>query len=245
VLRRENLQWEITASVAHVKDEIKNLGLTAGPIAVSGLYNRAGYAINSWFAKKIVSADRDPATNLATNVMCDDGAGAAVACASAPFLFMGRTTPTYTGAISNAVTIRKRLRLYALIDYQGGNLLFNTNDHLRCTGGFGGRLCEQNYYPERFSPVLLAQTAGSAFAQGLIQEYLGDASYVKLREVSATYTLPQRWIGTLDFASVGVIARELKTWTDFKGLDPDISRDLDQGVLPQLAQFSVIFNVRF
>jgi TonB-linked SusC/RagA family outer membrane protein len=244
-LRRDNLRWDITASLARVKDEIKDVGIAVGAITSIGNYNRVGFPIGGWFAKKVVSADRNPTTNLATNVMCDNGEGSAVACASAPFVFIGTTTPTYSGAISNTFTILRRLRLYALVDYQGGNVLFNANDHLRCTGGFGGGLCEANYFPERFDPVHLAHHVGTAAAQGLIGEYLEDASYVKLREVSLTYTVPERWIGGLDFASVGIVARELKTWTDYSGIDPDVSFTNDQAVTPQLSRVTVIFNVRF
>ncbi len=132
-----------------------------------------------------------------------------------------------------------------MVDYQGGNVLFNANELLRCTGGFGGGLCEANYYPDRYAPVYLAQTVGNALAQGLITQYIEDASYIKLREVSATYTIPERWIRPLEFASVTVVGRELATWTDYKGLDPDASFNNDQAVLPQLARVNVIFNVRF
>ncbi len=93
-IRRPDLVWDVTATLATVKDEIKDVGQPEGTIAAVGTLNREGYPIGGWFTKRVVSADRNPTTNLATNVMCDNGEGAPVACASAPFLFMGTTTPT-------------------------------------------------------------------------------------------------------------------------------------------------------
>jgi hypothetical protein len=45
-----------------------------------------------------------------------------------------------------------------------------------------------------------------------------DASFIKLREVSASYNVG-RSAGFGDW-TVSVIGRNLKTWTDYKGFDP-------------------------
>ena len=53
-----------------------------------------------------------------------------------------------------------------------------------------------------------------------------DAGYVKLREISLTYTFAGPWVGrTLGMSSVDVrvAGRNLKTWTDYTGLDPEIN----------------------
>ena len=53
-----------------------------------------------------------------------------------------------------------------------------------------------------------------------VDQYYQDASFIKLREVSATYTIPERGLrGTR--ASFTLAARELHTWTKFRGLDPE------------------------
>lgn len=55
---------------------------------------------------------------------------------------------------------------------------------------------------------------------------LEDGSYVKLRELSFAYTFDQPWVGrTLGMSTVDlrISGRNLKTWTDYKGLDPETS----------------------
>jgi TonB-linked SusC/RagA family outer membrane protein len=52
-----------------------------------------------------------------------------------------------------------------------------------------------------------------------------DAGYVKLRELSLTYSFTGPWVGrALGMSSVDlrVSGRNLKTWTDYTGLDPEI-----------------------
>ena len=52
-----------------------------------------------------------------------------------------------------------------------------------------------------------------------------DGSYTKLREISLSYSFDGPWLGrTLGFTSldVRVAGRNLKTWTDYKGLDPEV-----------------------
>jgi outer membrane receptor protein involved in Fe transport len=245
-LNRENLNWEIAGSIATNSDEIKDLGVVPGAITSFGPANRLGYPVGGIWTRRVVSADRDPTTGQAINVLCDGGAGnAAVDCASAPFVFIGTTTPKQSGSIANTLTIRKRLRLYGLVDFQRGNVQFNANELLRCIGGFGARLCHANYFPEKYSTIYLAETAGNALARGTLDQYYQDASYFKLREVSATYMVPERWIGGLSAASVTLAARELATWTDYRGLDPDVSANNDQALLPQLTRLTAILNIRF
>jgi TonB-linked SusC/RagA family outer membrane protein len=238
-----NVEWEIVGNLSRATDEIKDLGVVPGAITTWGSANRAGYALNGMWSKRVVSADRNPSTQLATNVLCDGGPGAApVACAQAPFVYMGTTTPKTSGAVTSTVTLWQRLRLYALVDFKRGMLRYNTDKALRCTGAGGAQLCEENAYPERFDPVVLAQVIGQASAQNIMALYLEDGSFAKLRELSASYTLPPRWIRGVSQASITVAGRELHTWTKFTGSDPE---NAGQAIVPPLSRFTATLNLRF
>jgi TonB-linked SusC/RagA family outer membrane protein len=253
LLRRADVQWELFGSVATNGDVIKDLGGVPSLISAFGQFNRVGYPINAIFAKRVVSADRDPVTQRATNVLCDGGPGQApVACAQAPFLFLGTPTPKWSGTVANTVTLYSRLRLYALLDFKGGHRLFNNNEILRCTGALGAGLCEANYYPERYSPLYLAETVGNASAQGIVHQYYQSGSFLKLREVSASYTVPPRWVWGASAATISIAARELHTWTDYRGLDPEVNSAgaasaflQDQAVTPPLTRLIATINLRF
>ncbi len=215
-----------------------------------------GYPIGGYFAKRVVSADRDPTTHLATNVLCDGGPGQApVPCATAPLVFIGTPTPKVTGAIGNTITLFQRLRLYALVDFKRGHRLFNGVEQLRCDGAIGVGLCDANYHPERYSPLYLAELSATDNAAGLNDVFIQDASFVKLREVSASYTLPENWLrrAGISRAVITLAARELHTWTRYRGVDPEVNAvnsatsatALDQGLIPPLSQAVATINLTF
>jgi TonB-linked SusC/RagA family outer membrane protein len=75
-----------------------------------------------------------------------------------------------------------------------------------------------------------------------------DGGYVKLREISLAYTLDNAWVrNTLGLTSIDlrVAGRNLKTWTDYTGYDPETNlggaihntRGYDYFVMPQTRSF--------
>ena len=249
------VSWEIGANVATSNDEIKDLGGLPSVIVNAGQFNRVGYPIGAIFTRKVVSADRDPNTKLATNVLCADTAGRPpVACASAPFVFIGTITPKTTGAVTNTVTLYNRLRLYAMVDFKRGHRNYNAARAVRCMGLAGAPLCRESYYPEEFTPVQLAEIPGTSTALGIQDQYYEDASFVKLREVSGTFTFPEKWLWNRGSrVSLTLAARELALWTDYSGPDPEVNRYniadnfnlQDQGIVPPLSRLIATLNVRF
>ena len=67
--------------------------------------------------------------------------------------------------------------------------------------------------------LFAARPSGAVSAQ-----FIEEASYVKLREISIGYTLDAPWLSRgLGFTSVDlrIAGRNLKTWTDYTGVDPE------------------------
>jgi TonB-linked SusC/RagA family outer membrane protein len=248
-LQRRNVAWEITGKLATNGDRIESMGGLPSLVASAGQANIVGHPIGGIFVRRVVSADRD-ATGLATNILCNGGPGKSpVACATAPFLFIGTPTPKVSGALSNTVTIGQRLRFHVMADFRRGHRLYNAVELLRCGAQLGAGLCEANYFPEKYDPVYLAQARGQAISLGTTEAFFQDASFVKLREVSATYTLPERWLGKR--SSFTLAAREIHTWTDYRGIDPESNVNnsattasvIDQAVTPPLLRLLATFNV--
>jgi TonB-linked SusC/RagA family outer membrane protein len=252
ILRNARFDWEVRGSYATNRDEIKDLGGLPSVIASYGQHNKVGYPIGGFYSKRVVSADR-AANGTATNVLCDGGPGVApVACAQAPFLFIGTPTPKRSGSVANTLRIGRNLRFFALMDFKQGNKQLNATDLLRCTGGLGAGLCEANYRPENYSPVYLAETVGNALNQGIVHQWVQNTSFAKLREVSGTYTLPNGWIPGASQASFTLAARELATWTPYDGIDPEVSSAggggttaQDQALYPPLTRIIATLSIRF
>ena len=65
--------------------------------------------------------------------------------------------------------------------------------------------------------------------------YINDASFVKLRELSFSYALPNaimsRMFSSARDVRLELAGRNLKTWTDYTGLDPETSNNGNQNVI--------------
>jgi TonB-linked SusC/RagA family outer membrane protein len=253
-ITRPNFSWEILGNIGTNKDVIKDLGGLPTLILSAGQFNKVGGPIGGIYTRRVVSADRDPVTNGPINIMCDGGAGAApVACATAPFLFIGTPTPKSSGSVANTFMIGNRLRLYGLFDFKRGNRVSNNNEQVRCLAAVGVSLCRSAYFPLEYPTVYLAERTGNAASLGILDQYFYDASFTKLRELSATFFLPDRMFRGVQRASISLIGRELHTWTDYPGLDPEAninnvatsSSTADQGLTPPLSRFIVSLNLSF
>jgi TonB-linked SusC/RagA family outer membrane protein len=251
VLRRQNVSWEISGNFGTNGDKIKNLGGIPSLVTASGQYNTLQHPIGGIYSKRVVSASQDATTGLATSVLCDGGPGAvAIACPSAPFVYLGTPTPTYSGGVSNTVTLFKRLRLFANVDFRGGNKVYNSVEQFRCQGLVGVGFCDVNYHPLNYNPKYVAETNIGAFSGGTWDQFYQDGSFVKLREVSASYQLPE-WMPGLSRASISLAGRNLHTWTKYRGIDPEVnvantavsSTTQDQGILPPLQQ--IVFMIHY
>jgi len=255
-LRGNRARLDLTFSLATNDNEIVDLGLPGADFVAAGtlVQHRQGYPVGSWFDKRIMNARFDVAGNLvAGSEMCDDGLGGEVACAQAPTLFLGRPTPSREGSLSSTLTLFDNLRISGMVDFKQGYRKLDGNLRVRCVLFFR---CRENFYKEEFlgDPAWLATTQrGGAFSDQLIK----DASFARFRELSATYTLPDSWASRFGAsrASLTLAGRNLWTWTDYSGLEPEASflggtrgtgsAQWEQNVTPQLQQFVTTLNVSF
>jgi TonB-linked SusC/RagA family outer membrane protein len=254
-ISRPNFGWEITTNLGTTKDRIEDMGGIPFIVAAPGLPQRhvEGYPIAGLWAKRVTSATVNSA-GRAVDVLCDGGPGGQpMPCATAPVIFMGTITPKTTGAVASSFTFGKRLSVYGLVDFKRGHKILNTDETIRCAIF---AICDVNMRPERYDPRYVANAQnGSALI--VVDQFIDDASSATLREVSASYTLPERWarIAGASRAAFTVAGRNLHRWTNYTGLDPE-SRALgtatnpfqsafDQAVTPSLAQLIATFNLTF
>ena len=97
-----------------------------------------------------------------------------------------------------------------------------------------------------------ALALGNCLFSGYSEECMEDGGYVKLRELSVAYTVDNDWVSrSLGFNSIDLrlAGRNLKTWTDYTGFDPEtefgqaiqLTRGMDYFNMPQSRSF--IFSV--
>jgi TonB-dependent SusC/RagA subfamily outer membrane receptor len=150
---------------------------------------------------------------------------------NADFHALGSGLPKYHWGYSQNFDWR-RLSLYGLLDANIGQRMWNVAYHwsmgdlTSSAADQTGRSVEDakpvGYYWRR-GPS--ASPGGSSGVGGLYDVLavhgwsFEDASYVKLRELSANYRVGP--IGGRGDWRVGIVGRNLKTWTDWSGFDPE------------------------
>jgi TonB-linked SusC/RagA family outer membrane protein len=256
ILNSERLGWDVTLNLATNDGEVRRLnGRDTTLFGLGSIQHRIGYPAWSWFRERVVSAEYDPATGRAINVMCDDARGGATPCFNAsgrviaPRVFLGRSTPSTEGSLSSSLRFLGRFQLSGMLDFKRGFSKTDNNLRIRCQIF---SLCLENVEPQNANPVELAQmqTTGT-----LVDFVINDASYTKLREVSLNIDVPQTWtrrfIGGRS-ATVNFAARNLKTWTNYTGLDPEvmflggtITFEFEQNQIPHPRQFVTTVHVNF
>lgn len=78
--------------------------------------------------------------------------------------------------------------------------------------------------------------------------FLEDASFLRLKNLMLSYTLPQNWLKKIKFISSARLygqAQNLLTFTKFTGLDPETNSNMYQAAYPMSRQFSFGLDITF
>jgi TonB-linked SusC/RagA family outer membrane protein len=254
---RRSFSWDIGTSISTTTDHIDDMGgLPFINITFPFNRNEQGFPIGSLFTKIVRSADYDPTTKKAINALCDGGkngdhpGGASVPCATAPMLYFGTITPKISGAVNTGISIGRFLKIHGMADFRKNNKIFDADLFNRCAA-FG--YCFGNVNPDQIDPkVLYAYQNGGALT--VTDAFMKNASFWRLRELSATLTGPDSWARRVNASAVSltIAGRNLHTWTSYPGLDPESRSSIatqniafDQAVTPTLAQFLTTISLTF
>ncbi|MGH7476115.1 MAG: SusC/RagA family TonB-linked outer membrane protein [Longimicrobiales bacterium] len=257
-----NLEWDATFSIARNENEVVNIGPDVDRIVVSssfGVEHRVGFPLGAWFHQRVVSAEFDASgQRIRETMMCDDGQGGTTPCFNgselvAPLVHLGQSEPKLEGAFSSTLMLANRIRLYGLLDFKTGFKKWDHVTRVRCSLF---NVCEENVDPLKFVDTAPARLASYQEGARFGAEYIVDSGFVRFREVSASYILPdnlaQRMGATR--ASINVAGRNLYTWSDWTGMDPEARflsgarggfGPLEQNHLPQLTSFITTINLTF
>ena len=188
----------------------------------------------------------------------------------------GDANPDWTASIRNSVTIGSNLTISGLIDIKRGGQTWNgTQGALKF---FGASKDTEPYHgagkQEVFGQTYFADQGvggpgageevtlnwASWFINGIGSFFTGpgsqtieDSGFVKLRDISVTYSIRDRpWLVRAGFSSLdlSVSGRNLKTWTDYTGIDPEsnltnqtLGRGIEYFNNPQTRSFAFTFTL--
>lgn len=220
-VRKRSFTWDVSGVYSDNGTQIKNLGsfqfLTVGQGGQG--QNRVGFAIGDVFMYKVLSATINPTTGAVLTSTCDGGTGigglqqggAPVPCSSAPRVLWGHSQPSWQVGLNNSFTFWTNLHFSFRIEGYGGN--WNDDTEIRALHNLGLSLPVILHN----DPIVQAYRAVDPDATGTFK-----GGFLRLRDISASYTLPQKlarsWPFRASAASVSVGVRNLlMLWTDANG----------------------------
>jgi TonB-linked SusC/RagA family outer membrane protein len=164
---------------------------------------------------------------------------------------IGDPNPDFTLALLNTFELPRGIELSVLLDGRFGNDVANFTR--RITEFFGA---DKNIEKE-----ITGDTTAFTYARNPIgriniyEEYIEDGSFVKLREVSLSIPIGAALVSRIGAAgaTIRLAGRNLHTWTDYTGLDPEVNlfsestvaRGVDFATLPLPRTFSAGLTLNF
>jgi TonB-linked SusC/RagA family outer membrane protein len=237
-IQRENLEWNVTINHSENRNEVEDLG--ENPAIIFGLggasqRHEEGFPAGAYFGEVIESYADNDGDGIVDEINYGDER------------YLGPSQPRRMTTFQTDVTLFGSLRLAGLVDYRGGYKQYNATEDFRCAIF----TCRGLNDPDA---SLEEQANAMAAADGVYSGFIEDADFVKLREVSLTYTVPERFASRLNASglSITLAGQNLGLWTDYTGLDPEINfagqDNYSQGDFlsqPQVRRFTARVNVNF
>ena len=240
-----NFNWNIVASV----NKNKNL-VTASSQVSPILIANAGGSVSSILAGHPLGVfygnyfERDASGNLAL-----DAGGRPIAAVNNPTAkvllrkALGDPNPDWVISFNNSIEYKK-ISFSFLLDGALGQEVFNADRRTRQGVGIGD-------YAEKEAKGQIPR--GYIFSIYNTEEWrVEDGSYVKLREVALSYQLPT-FAKFIKSSSVSLIGRNLISWDDYDGYDPEtnaggnsaVLRGVDFGNVPIPRTYQLTFRASF
>ncbi|MEO6877664.1 MAG: hypothetical protein ABI205_04225, partial [Gemmatimonadaceae bacterium] len=134
--------------------------------------------------------------------------------------FRGYAEPRYLTTLTAGIELfNHKLRIQNLLDWRGGNRYYNNTERIRCTRPN----CNGEFNPNASFQEQAMVVAAINAPEKTLDGYMQPGAFVKWREATATLTLPDRLFSRVGGRSASLVfaARNLRTWTNYRGSDPE------------------------
>ncbi|OBX25367.1 TonB-linked SusC/RagA family outer membrane protein [Gelidibacter algens] len=257
-IKTPSFSWDVTATYSRNENVVTKVA-GGGQFALGGSFSTnyviegeaLGVFYRQYYARNpdgtlLLDANGYPQTekgNTSTGEIGRDGNGQPVGSALSKVI--GDPNPEWFGSLINEFAF-KDFELRIQFDAVQGYDIFNWNRRLMDNRLFGGGY---NYGQELAGNRL--KNLGQAQAN-IFEEFVEDASFVKLRELAISYNLrsPFKNINNIEISLVG---RNLVSWDSYSGWDPEINtagqsngvRGFDFAGVPIPKTYQLGINVSF
>lgn len=219
-------KWTTELNVSTNKNKILSLYGGQDVSASTTQLHRVGEAVQSWYLNEWAGVDKDngdplwyTADGKTTNNIN-----------FAQRKIVGNSQPKFIGGLTNTVTYKGISFSIFFYGVTGNKILNRTRILGDADGAYFGygydKLTTQNYWrkagdiADRPKPVP-GGNHGANNAQST--RYLENGSFLRLKNINLSYSLPKRWMRSVNLSDVKFYAQaaNIATWTGYTGWDPE------------------------
>lgn len=169
---------------------------------------------------------------------------------------IGNAQPNFFGGFNNTFSY-KGFDLSVLLQYVYGNDLYNLNVRTleNLTGIQNQRITVLDRWTPENTDTDVPRATATKPTNVSYDRYVEDGSYLRVKNIQLAYTIPSEALSKMgvDLLRVYVNAQNLFTFTNYTGLDPEVSRygsdnisqGFDSGAYPNTKVFTAGFNLSF
>ena len=264
-IQMSNLTWDVRLGLNTLDSKVTDMGDVA-PFGTTNRFEKGGEP-GMFVGLRI----RSITENVTTCGPVTYTAPGACVLVSDDFERIGPVLPTFEGNFSSNITLFRDFNIFGMFDWKKGNYLYNNTDFFRETQLVRSdnrlsptKLSAQERLrrygnPTGGQPAFVREGVKPGFpATATVNEvrdaYVQKADFVKLREISVAYSLPARYATYLKAqeATFTVSGRNLATWTEYEGFDPELLSAANSNfgrqdflTLPPSRQLTLKLNLTF
>jgi hypothetical protein len=225
VIETQSFGWDVNANASTNRNRVEDLGLD-GFLQLGWTTRHAeGFPVGSLFAPKVIFAEYEAGTDQINRdtMRCDDGNGQPVECDPDAWIYQGHPDPNLEVSFGSSFSIGDRVTLDALVQGKIGQSKYDLQAWWRYAAYQQTHL---NLFPREYDINDVAEAQYGA--SGEFALWVNEASFVRFRELSLTYRLPDEWVQKVGTTrgSVSLAARNLgmiwTNWQEWPHHDPEV-----------------------
>ena len=250
LMDKASFGWDMTVSYSTNDNKVISLGGTPEQKTTTN-WIVEGYPIRGFWENPILGWEDKNGDGLITYWGGADSAKNEIFVGDSD-VFLGYNQPRFIGSLTTGFDLlNRKLRIQSLFDYRGGHKWYNNTERIRCTRpNCGGRM-----NPDATMEEKATTTAALEHPARTNAGYFQDGEFVRWREISAQYNLSETMAARIFRSrSANVVAsmRNVKLWTAYRGVDPEVDFTGATGDTPSEFQtlgpptyFTLRFNLIF
>lgn len=242
IIRKSDLKWNMYFNIGLNQNKLLKLSdkdVDQIELNANDIYQvlMEGEEAFLWYMPKWLGVDPENGDPLWENILYDPDTGeetgreATNSYSQADFQPVGSPFPKFNGGFGTLVSW-KGWSLNAAFNFVYGNKIYNATRKELDNDGANNNVAAMRLRddwsrwesPGDDATHPLPVLGGNHNSYEHSSRYLEDGSYLRVRNVKLTYSLPSAWVRKIQLKelNLSLSADNLHTWTNFSGMDPDV-----------------------